>query len=219
MVAAWSVDRLGRSLEDLVGFLAELQASRCELYLHQQGPRHFDTSWSGLVRHALGLRRLRTGDDRGKDQGGHREGTGRRGRSLDGKACLGRERRCASFHGGWHEDLQGREDLRVRGGDGTEDQADADGRERNYGDVSHSHFEAVKAGCSRRCDAPPQPAFRPPEAGDTGSYAEVSTGLVTACLPVSRLRSVKAGCGRVSRNLCSQPWPPETEYIWQLLLP
>jgi DNA invertase Pin-like site-specific DNA recombinase len=41
MVAAWSVDRLGRSLQDLVAFLAELQASRCELYLHQQG---LDTS-------------------------------------------------------------------------------------------------------------------------------------------------------------------------------
>jgi DNA invertase Pin-like site-specific DNA recombinase len=41
MVAAWSADRLGRSLQDLVGFLAELQASRCELYLHQQG---LDTS-------------------------------------------------------------------------------------------------------------------------------------------------------------------------------
>lgn len=37
MVAAWSVDRLGRSLQDLVGFLAELQASRVDLYLHQQG--------------------------------------------------------------------------------------------------------------------------------------------------------------------------------------
>jgi DNA invertase Pin-like site-specific DNA recombinase len=37
MVAAWSVDRLGRSLQDLVGFLGELQASRVDLYLHQQG--------------------------------------------------------------------------------------------------------------------------------------------------------------------------------------
>ena len=36
MVAAWSVDRLGRSLQDLVSFLAELHAGRCELYLHQQ---------------------------------------------------------------------------------------------------------------------------------------------------------------------------------------
>ena len=37
MVAAWSVDRLGRSLQDLVTFLSELQASRVDLYLHQQG--------------------------------------------------------------------------------------------------------------------------------------------------------------------------------------
>jgi DNA invertase Pin-like site-specific DNA recombinase len=37
MIAAWSVDRLGRSLQDLVGFLGELQAVGCHLYLHQQG--------------------------------------------------------------------------------------------------------------------------------------------------------------------------------------
>jgi DNA invertase Pin-like site-specific DNA recombinase len=30
------VDRLGRSLQDLVGFLGELQAVGCNLYLHQQ---------------------------------------------------------------------------------------------------------------------------------------------------------------------------------------
>jgi len=36
MIAAWSVDRLGRSLQDLVGFLNELQAIGCGLYLHQQ---------------------------------------------------------------------------------------------------------------------------------------------------------------------------------------
>ena len=37
MVAAWSVDRLGRSLQDLVGFLNEIHASGADLYLHQQG--------------------------------------------------------------------------------------------------------------------------------------------------------------------------------------
>jgi DNA invertase Pin-like site-specific DNA recombinase len=37
IVMAWSVDRLGRSLQDLVAFLAEIHASRVELYLHQQG--------------------------------------------------------------------------------------------------------------------------------------------------------------------------------------
>ena len=37
VVMAWSVDRLGRSLQDLVGFLSELHALRIDLYLHQQG--------------------------------------------------------------------------------------------------------------------------------------------------------------------------------------
>src|SRR3954470_13910998 len=37
MVMAWSVDRLGRSLQDLVGFLSELHSLRIDLFLHQQG--------------------------------------------------------------------------------------------------------------------------------------------------------------------------------------
>lgn len=37
LVAAWSVDRLGRSLQDLVSFLNELHAKQVDLYLHQQG--------------------------------------------------------------------------------------------------------------------------------------------------------------------------------------
>jgi DNA invertase Pin-like site-specific DNA recombinase len=37
MVMAWSVDRLGRSLQDLVAFLSEIHALRVDLYLHQQG--------------------------------------------------------------------------------------------------------------------------------------------------------------------------------------
>ena len=41
MLAAWSVDRLGRSLQDLVGFLSELHSKRVDLYLHQQA---LDTS-------------------------------------------------------------------------------------------------------------------------------------------------------------------------------
>ncbi len=41
LIAAWSVDRLGRSLQDLVGFLGELKAKGVDLYLHQQG---LDTS-------------------------------------------------------------------------------------------------------------------------------------------------------------------------------
>ena len=41
LVAAWSVDRLGRSLQDLLGTLGELHAKGIGLYLHQQG---LDTS-------------------------------------------------------------------------------------------------------------------------------------------------------------------------------
>jgi DNA invertase Pin-like site-specific DNA recombinase len=37
MVMAWSVDRLGRSLQDLVAFLSELHALGIDLLLHQQG--------------------------------------------------------------------------------------------------------------------------------------------------------------------------------------
>ena len=37
MVMAWSVDRLGRSLQDLVSFVSELHALRIDLFLHQQG--------------------------------------------------------------------------------------------------------------------------------------------------------------------------------------
>ena len=41
IVCAWSVDRLGRSLQDLIGFLSELHATGRDLYLHQQA---IDTS-------------------------------------------------------------------------------------------------------------------------------------------------------------------------------
>jgi DNA invertase Pin-like site-specific DNA recombinase len=44
LIACWSVDRLGRSLRDLVDFLAEIHAKKVGLYLHQQG---IDTSTPG----------------------------------------------------------------------------------------------------------------------------------------------------------------------------
>jgi DNA invertase Pin-like site-specific DNA recombinase len=37
VLAAWSVDRLGRSLQHLVRFLDEIHRKRIDLYLHQQG--------------------------------------------------------------------------------------------------------------------------------------------------------------------------------------
>lgn len=44
VVAAWSVDRLGRSLQDLVAFLNELHSKHANLYLHKQG---IDTTTPG----------------------------------------------------------------------------------------------------------------------------------------------------------------------------
>ncbi|WP_040620062.1 recombinase family protein [Rhodovulum sp. PH10] len=41
MVAAWSVDRLGRSLTDLLDLLQEMRSKNVDLFLHQQG---LDTS-------------------------------------------------------------------------------------------------------------------------------------------------------------------------------
>ena len=41
LIACWSVDRLGRSLQNLIGFLGEINARGVDLYLHTQG---LDTS-------------------------------------------------------------------------------------------------------------------------------------------------------------------------------
>ncbi|WP_421853143.1 recombinase family protein [Novosphingobium sp.] len=41
LVATWAVDRLGRSLQNLVSFLTEINAKSVDLYLHQQA---LDTS-------------------------------------------------------------------------------------------------------------------------------------------------------------------------------
>ena len=40
-ILVWSVDRLGRSLQDLVSFLNEIHSVGCDLYIHQSG---IDTS-------------------------------------------------------------------------------------------------------------------------------------------------------------------------------
>ena len=37
VVMSWSVDRLGRSLQDLVGFLSEIHSNNVDLFLHKQG--------------------------------------------------------------------------------------------------------------------------------------------------------------------------------------
>ena len=65
VVMAWSVDRLGRSLQDLVGFLGELHALGVDLFLHQQG---LDTTTPGRQGHVPDdgrVRRVRARDDPG----------------------------------------------------------------------------------------------------------------------------------------------------------
>jgi len=80
MVAAWSVDRLGRSLQDLVAFLGELHGKHVDLYLHQQG---LDTSTPAgramfqmlgvfaEFERAIIVERVRSGMARAKAQGKH----------------------------------------------------------------------------------------------------------------------------------------------------
>jgi DNA invertase Pin-like site-specific DNA recombinase len=80
LVAAWSVDRLGRSLRDLVNFLEEIHAAGVELYLHRQG---VDTSTPagkamfGMLsifaefERSLIVERVRAGMTRARAQGKH----------------------------------------------------------------------------------------------------------------------------------------------------
>jgi DNA invertase Pin-like site-specific DNA recombinase len=78
LVAAWSIDRLGRSLQDLVAFLSELQALDIDLYLHQQAidtttPAgklffHMSSAFAEFERSII-VERVKAGLDRAKAQG------------------------------------------------------------------------------------------------------------------------------------------------------
>jgi DNA invertase Pin-like site-specific DNA recombinase len=80
IIAAWSVDRLGRSLQHLVTFLAEINARCVDLYLHTQG---LDTSTPagralfGMLsvfsefERAILVDRVKAGLNRAKSQGRH----------------------------------------------------------------------------------------------------------------------------------------------------
>jgi DNA invertase Pin-like site-specific DNA recombinase len=80
VVAVWSVDRIGRSMQDLFHVLDEIRARNVDLYLHQQG---FDTATpAGRLQFGiLGLfaeyerlimiERIKSGMARAKAQGKH----------------------------------------------------------------------------------------------------------------------------------------------------
>ena len=78
MVAAWSVDRLGRSLIDLVGILQEFHAKDVDLYLHQQGIDTTTPSGKAMFQMMGVFRRVRTRDDPRACHGWPGAGQGRR---------------------------------------------------------------------------------------------------------------------------------------------
>jgi DNA invertase Pin-like site-specific DNA recombinase len=80
IVIAWSVDRLGRSLQDLVAFLGELRAVGCDLYLHQQGVDTTTPAGRALFQmlgvfaefeRAIIVERVRAGIARARGEGKH----------------------------------------------------------------------------------------------------------------------------------------------------
>jgi DNA invertase Pin-like site-specific DNA recombinase len=75
---AWSVDRLGRSLQDPITFLSELHAVRVDLYLHQQGLDTTTPSGKAMFQmmgvfaefeRAMIQERVRAGLKRARDEG------------------------------------------------------------------------------------------------------------------------------------------------------
>jgi DNA invertase Pin-like site-specific DNA recombinase len=78
VVAVWSVDRLGRSLQELVGILNELRERQVDLYLHQQGLDTATPSGRAMYQmlgvfaefeRAMIIDRVKTGMARAKAQG------------------------------------------------------------------------------------------------------------------------------------------------------
>src|SRR6476620_3127566 len=58
VVMAWSVDRLGRSLQDLIIFLSELHALGVDLFLHQQGLDTRTPAGRATAKHKHGVMRF-----------------------------------------------------------------------------------------------------------------------------------------------------------------
>jgi DNA invertase Pin-like site-specific DNA recombinase len=74
VVMAWSVDRLGRSLQDLCAFLSEIHSLGIDLFLHQQGIDTRTPAGKALFGMMGRVRRVRAGDDP---------------RTSPGRACAG----------------------------------------------------------------------------------------------------------------------------------
>jgi DNA invertase Pin-like site-specific DNA recombinase len=100
MVMAWSVDRLGRSLQDLVTFLSELHALGIDLLLHQQGLDTTTPAGKALFQmmgvfaefeRAMIRERVKSGLERAKAQG---KTLGRRPIHADKESAIRTDLRC-----------------------------------------------------------------------------------------------------------------------------
>ena len=102
IVMAWSVDRLGRSLKDLVNFLEELRALNVDLFLKTQGIE--TTSPSGKA--MFGMLSVFADFERSIIQERVRAGLARvrgEGKVLGRPKIKARYRKCRQSHtGGWH---------------------------------------------------------------------------------------------------------------------
>jgi DNA invertase Pin-like site-specific DNA recombinase len=90
VILAWLVDRLGRSLQDLVAFLSEIHAKGVELYLHQQGIDTTTPSGKAMFQ-MMGVRRVRARDDP-RTRAGRAEahqGQGQEAGTSDDVTCQG----------------------------------------------------------------------------------------------------------------------------------
>ena len=79
-ILVWSVDRLGRSLQDLVSFLNEIHSVDCDLYIHQSGIDSSTPSGKMMFQmcgvfaefeRGMISERVKLGQERAKSQGKH----------------------------------------------------------------------------------------------------------------------------------------------------
>lgn len=80
IIAAWSIDRVGRSLAHVAGFMEELAAQNVALYLHQQGVDGTTPAGQAMLgmaavfaqfERSMLIERVRSGMARAKAQGKH----------------------------------------------------------------------------------------------------------------------------------------------------
>ncbi len=94
-VCVWSIDRLGRSLRDLINVLDELRQKGCELYVHQTGNRHEYAIRQNAVSNAGRLRRVRARNN----ARAHRGGAAARSRSRQANWAEKHDRRSSAGTG------------------------------------------------------------------------------------------------------------------------